>query len=44
MKSWVLARIARLPQDIATFVNVERQIIQDFIGTVPWDHRPLVAV
>jgi SRSO17 transposase len=31
-------------EDIATFVEVERQIIQDFIGTVPWDHRPLVAV
>jgi SRSO17 transposase len=31
-------------EDIATFVNVERQVIQDFIGTMPWDHRPLVAV
>jgi SRSO17 transposase len=31
-------------EDIATFVAVERQVIQDFIGTVPWDHRPLVAV
>src|ERR671936_1329193 len=31
-------------EKIATFVDVERQIIQDFIGTVPWDHRPLVAV
>jgi SRSO17 transposase len=29
---------------IATFVDVERQVIQDFIGTVPWDHRPLVTV
>jgi len=29
---------------IAAFVDVERQIIQDFIGTVPWDHRPLVTV
>jgi len=26
------------------FVDVERQVIQDFIGTVPWDHRPLVTV
>ena len=25
----------------ATFVDVERQVIQDFIGTAPWDHRPL---
>src|SRR3989441_6363764 len=31
-------------EDIATFVDVERQIIQDFIGAVPWDHRPLVTV
>jgi SRSO17 transposase len=30
--------------DIATFVDVERQILQDFIGTAPWDHRPLVQV
>src|SRR5712691_13533157 len=40
--------LSRLPgknaEDIATFVDVERQVIQDFIGTVPWDHRPLVAV
>jgi len=31
-------------EDIATFVDVERQVIQDFIGTAPWDHRPLVTV
>jgi DDE superfamily endonuclease len=31
-------------EDIATFVDVERQVIQDFIGTMPWDHRPLVTV
>jgi SRSO17 transposase len=31
-------------ETIATFVDVERQVIQDFIGTVPWDHRPLVTV
>jgi SRSO17 transposase len=29
---------------IATLLNVERQIIQDFIGTAPWDHRPLLTV
>jgi len=29
---------------IATLVDVERQIIQDFISIVPWDHRPLVTV
>jgi DDE superfamily endonuclease len=31
-------------EDIATWVDVERQVIQDFIGTAPWDHRPLVTV
>src|SRR6516225_5712649 len=31
-------------EKIATLVDVERQVIQDFIGTVPWDHRPLVTV
>ena len=28
---------------IAAFVDVERQVIQDFIGTAFWDHRPLVT-
>ena len=45
---YVQGLLSHLPgknaEDIATFVNVERQVIQDFIGTVPWDHRPLVAV
>jgi len=31
-------------EDIATLVDVERLVIQDFIGTAPWDHRPLVRV
>ena len=31
-------------EDIATCVDVERQGIQDSIGTVPWEHRPLVTV
>jgi len=31
-------------EDIAMFVDVERQVIQDFLGTVPWDHRPLITV
>jgi SRSO17 transposase len=31
-------------EDIATFVDVERQVIQDFIGTAWWDHRPLITV
>jgi hypothetical protein len=29
---------------IATFVEVERLVLQAFIGTAPWDHRPLVEV
>ena len=29
---------------IAALVDVERQVIQDFIGTAPWDYRPLVRV
>src|SRR5467141_544402 len=31
-------------EDIATFVHVERLVIQAFIGTAPWDHRPLIEV
>src|SRR5918996_4905206 len=31
-------------EDIATFVDVERQVIQEFIGNAPWDHRPLIEV
>jgi hypothetical protein len=29
---------------IATLVDVERLVLQEFIGTVPWDYRPLVRV
>jgi len=29
---------------IAILIDVERQVIQDFIGTAPWDHCPLIAV
>jgi SRSO17 transposase len=31
-------------EDIATLIDVERQVIHDFIGTASWDHRPLIAV
>src|SRR5574341_627654 len=31
-------------EDIATLVDVERLVLQEFIGTAPWDHRPLVKV
>jgi SRSO17 transposase len=31
-------------EEIAAWVDVDRQVMQDFIGTLPWDHRPLVSV
>jgi SRSO17 transposase len=31
-------------EEIATLVNVERLVMQEFIGTAPWDHRPLIEV
>ncbi len=31
-------------EDIATLVDVERLVMQAFIGTAPWDHRPLIQV
>ena len=31
-------------EKIAALVDVERQVLQDFIGTAPWDHRPLITV
>jgi SRSO17 transposase len=31
-------------EDIAALVAVEHWVIQDFIGTAPWDHRLLVTV
>src|SRR6266446_7810598 len=31
-------------ETIAAFVDVERLVMQEFIGTVPWDHRPLITV
>src|SRR5919197_2139689 len=31
-------------EKIAAFVDVERLVIQAFIGTAPWDHRPLIKV
>src|ERR1700757_1244976 len=29
-------------EKIAALVNVERLVLQAFIGTAPWDHRPLL--
>ena len=31
-------------EKIAALVDVERLVIQAFIGTAPWDHRPLLTV
>src|ERR1043166_10126798 len=31
-------------EKIAAFVDVERLVLQEFIGTAPWDHRPLITV
>jgi SRSO17 transposase len=31
-------------EKIAALVDVERQVLQDFIGTACWDHRPLIQV
>ncbi len=31
-------------EKIAALVDVERLVIQAFIGTAPWDHRPLIKV
>jgi SRSO17 transposase len=31
-------------EKIAALVDVERLVIQEFMGTAPWDHRPLIKV
>jgi DDE superfamily endonuclease len=31
-------------ESISALVDVERLVLQDFIGTAPWDHGPLVRV
>jgi SRSO17 transposase len=31
-------------EQIAAVVDVERQVLHDFIGTALWDHRPLITV
>ena len=41
----LLSHLARKnAEDIATLVDVERLVMQEFIGTAPWDHRPLIQV
>jgi len=48
MHLYLQGLLSQLPRKnaeaIAAWVDVERQGIQDFIGTVPWDHCPLVTV
>src|SRR5919109_4692177 len=48
MHLYLQGLLSQLPRKnaeaIAAWVDVERQVIQDFIGTVPWDHQPLVGV
>jgi len=48
MHLYLQGLLSQLPhknaEAIAAWVDVERQVIQDFIGTVPWDHCPLVTV
>lgn len=31
-------------EEIAAWIDVERQVMQDFIGIAPWDPRPLIGV
>ena len=31
-------------EEIATLVDVERLVMQEFIGTAPWDHRLVIEV
>jgi predicted transcriptional regulator len=31
-------------EQIAALVDVERLVMQAFVGTAPWDHRPLITV
>jgi SRSO17 transposase len=31
-------------EKIAALVDVQRLVMQEFIGTAPWDHRPLITV
>jgi SRSO17 transposase len=30
-------------EQVAALVDVERLVMQAFVGTAPWDHRPLIA-
>src|SRR6266851_968842 len=48
MHLYLQGLLSQLPRKnaeaIAAWVDVERQVIQDFIGIAPWNHQPLVTV
>src|SRR6266446_1859957 len=48
MSFYLQGLLSHLPrknaEEIATLVDVERLVMQEFIGTASWDHRPLVHV
>src|SRR5712692_10850577 len=48
MHLYLQGLLSQLPRKnaeaIAAWVDVERQVIQDFIGITPWNHQPLVTV
>jgi SRSO17 transposase len=45
---YLVGLLSHLPRKnaeaIATLVDVERLVLQEFLGTAPWDHRPLIKV
>jgi SRSO17 transposase len=48
MHLYIQGLLSQLPRKnaeaIAAWVDVERQVLQDFIGIAPWNHQPLVTV
>src|SRR2546430_6184572 len=48
MHLYLQGLLSQLPrknaESIAAWGDVERQVMQDFIGTAPWEHRPLLQV
>jgi len=43
LQGWLSPLQRKNAEEIAAWVDVDRQVMQDFIGTLPWDHRPLVT-
>jgi hypothetical protein len=44
LQGWLSHLPRKNAEDIATFVDIERQVLQAVIGIAPWDHRPLIEV